>query len=194
MDPKIIKKVGNDVDPLTQTLIDFQKSEPMRYSELFAATARRFASMNGAAPSSKVNKSGYLRYVDGLSKEFNNIVGQFTGADGKVDMSKVNEMTKKYGVARHSKPEDLRKSLFAIQRQFDVNKKYFDKGLTPSRNQLKEDSRYLGDGFNVLGTDAMYDHQGGRNFIKKVEDEARSDFRAKGGTIPKAQSKINRIR
>jgi len=194
MDPKVIKKVGNDVDPLTETLIDFQKSEPMKYSELFAATARRFASMNGAAPSSKANKNGYIKYVGDLSDEFNNIVSQFTGADGKVDISKVNEMTKKYSIGRHSKPEDLKKSLFAIQRTFDVSKKYFDKGLDLSRNQLKEDPRNLGDGFNILGTDAMLNFQGGKDFIKKVEDEARRDFIKSGGTIPKAKSKINRIR
>lgn len=194
MDPKVIKKVENDVDPLTQTLIDFQKSEPMRYSELFAATARRFAYMNGAAPSSKVNKSGYVRYQSDLSDEFNNIVKQFTGADGKVDMLKVNEMTKKYAVGRHSKPTDLRKSLFAIQSKYDVNKKYYDNGLTPSRNQVKEDPRNLGDGFHVLGTEAMYSHKGGQDFIKKVEDEARRDFIESGGTIPKSKSKINRIR
>lgn len=194
MDPKVIKKAKKGVDPLTQTLIDFQKSEPLRYSELFAATARRFASSNGAVPSSKVNQGSFVRYQNELSDEFNNIVNQFTGADGKVDMSKVNAMIKKYGVARHSKPEDLRKSLFAIQRTFDVNKKYFDKGLSVPKNQLKEDFRNLGDGFNILGTDAMLDFQGGKDFIKKTEEEGRRDFEASGGTIPKTRSKINRIR
>lgn len=194
MDPKVIKKVENDVDPLTQTMIDFQKSEPMKYSELFAATAMRFAYMNGAAPSSKVNKSGYVRYQSDLSDEFSNIVKQFTGADGKVDMLKVNEMTKKYGVARHSKPTDLRKSLFAIQRKYDVNKKYYDNGLTPSRNQVKEDPRGFGDGFYVLGTESMLNHKEGQDFIRKVQDEARRDFIESGGTLPKAKPKINRIR
>lgn len=194
MDPKVIKKAGNKIDPLTQTMLDFQKSEPMRYSELFAATARRFASTNGAAPSSKVNNKGFVRYNNDLSKEFRNIISQFTGADGKVDMSKVNKMTKKFAIGRHSKPTDLKKSLFAIQRKFDVNKKYFDKGLDVSRNQLKEEVRNLGDAFNILGTDAMLNFQGGKDFIKKAEDEGRRDFIATGGTIPKAKSKINRIR
>lgn len=180
MDPKVIKKVGNDVDPLTQTLIDFQKSDPQMYNQLFAATSIRFHQTNGSAPSSHVNKTGFVQYQNDLSNEFNNIVKEFTGADGKVDRTKAALMIKKYATGTIRSDKDFTKAITAYQKKYDVSPKYYNKSLSSAENSMKNDPR---GNFKIMGTPAMYDFQGGMDFIKKKEEEGKENFVRAGGTI-----------
>ena len=113
MNPTTIKKVKGDVDPVTQTMMDFQKSDPQMYTQLFAATSARFHQMSGSAPSSQVNKAGFVQYQNDMRDEFRNIVSQFTGADGKVDRTKAAAMIKKYNTGGVRNNSDFTKTMNA---------------------------------------------------------------------------------
>lgn len=191
MDAKVIKKAGNDVDPITQTMMDFQKSDPQMYNQLFAATSLKFHQFNGSAPSSHVNKEGYVRYIGDLSDEFNNIIGQFTNKEGKVDRTKAALMIKKYSTGTIRNQADYNKAMRAYQQKYDVSPKYFNKSLSPAENKLKNDDSAA---FRIMGTVGMYNHQDGVDFIKKKEEEAKQSFIDKGGVLPKGNNNIKRIR
>lgn len=188
MNPTTIKKVKGDVDPISQTMMDFQKSDPQMYTQLFAATSARFHQMNGSAPSSQVNKTGFVQYQNDMSDEFRNIVSQFTGKDGKVDRTKAAAMIKKYNTSGVRNDSDFKKTMNAFQQRYDVNPKYFDKSLPSAKNKLKH---HVAGGFKIMGnttTDQYFP-----DFPRKLEEEAKERFVRDGGTLPSG-STIKRIR
>ena len=169
---KVIKKASMSTDPVSEAMRAFKMSDNNKYSELFAATARRFAFTDGAAPSPQVNKSGFVTYKDNLAGEFRSIISQFMDVNGKVDITKVNEMIKKYDISPIRNDGDLIKSINAIQKTYDVSKKYYDKNLALPKNQLKFDAR---GNFSIMGTAAMKNQNS--NFPKKIEEEVRQRFK-----------------
>jgi len=188
MNPVAIKKVKDGVDPISQTMMDFQKSDPQMYSQLFAATSSRFHQMSGSAPSSQVNKAGFVQYQNDLSDEFRNILSQFIGADGKVDKTKAAAMIKKYNTSGVRDQKSFTKTMNAFQQKYDVNPKYYDKSLPSAKNRLKHSAA---GGFEVMGnstTDQYFP-----DFPGKMEKEAKERFVREGGTLPSG-STIRRIR
>ena len=134
--------------------------------------------MSGSAPSSQVNKTGFVQYQNDMSDEFRNIVGQFTGADGKVDRTKAAAMIKKYNTSGVRNNSDFTKTMNAFQQKYDVNPKYYDKSLPSAKNRLKHDAS---GGFKIMGnptTDQYFP-----DFPGKMEEEAKQRFVRDGGTI-----------
>jgi hypothetical protein len=182
MNPKtIVKAKPESKDPVGDAMIAFQKKNKNGYNQLYAATASRFAQMNGAMPSSQVNKTGYANYIGGLGNEFRKIVGQFMDDNGAVDEAKVNAMVKKYAIGRISSPADLKKTINGIQRTHDVSKDYYNKSITPAQNKLKFDAAggvtIMGGGSRGGTTQEQYD------LARKEELKAKTDFQSRGGTI-----------
>lgn len=183
MTPKtIIKAKPESNDPVGDAMMAFQKENKNGYNQLYAATAARFAQMNGAMPSSQVNKEGYKNYINGLGNEFRKTVGQFMGDNGAVDASKVNAMVKKYGIGKISSPADLKKTINGIQRSYDVSKDYYNTSITPAQNKLKFDAAGGVSIMRGLPTQEQFD------LARKEEIKAKADFKSRGGTT------ITRIR
>ena len=177
MEPKtIVKAKPESKDPLRDAMIAFQNKNKNGYNQLYAATAARFAQMNGAMPSSQVNKTGYANYVGGLGNEFRKIVGQFMDDNGVVDESKVNAMVKKYNIGRINSPADLKKTINSIQRSYDVSKNYYDTSITPAQNRLKFDAA---GGVSIMGSHGQEQY----DLARKEELKAKADFESRGGTI-----------